>query len=307
MVTGNWTYSFFLFSGCWRRDQLDFSVFERHLRGGYLPDRHCPKSKMQHSLCLDAGNSRVKIALFSGKDLIDQLAMPTITAINDPGEMTRLINSMLGDFQVDVAGVCSVVPTVVKTMKDALSDSGIERIVEFEMDESIPFEVRYLNPGSLGRDRIAAVLGAYDRFVSRGKKPKSFVVVDAGSALTVEVVDKKGDYLGGIITAGPELVKRSLSINTAQLPDIDIDELPPLIGRDTHGCILSGVTHGFVRQVEGLLKQIEKELGYKLKIFLTGGWSELLATELDLEKRRFPNLVLEGIRRSCEFRVRTWE
>jgi len=246
------------------------------------------------TLCLDAGNSRVKLAVFSNGEAEVVDSLPTIEALNDPALLSKRISDMIEGREVKKAGVVTVVPSILDTLRSSLKYAGVKKVVKFDLGK-VPFRITYKTPKKLGRDRVAAVYGAYERMKVEGAKPKSFMVIDAGSALTLEFVNKSGNYAGGLITAGPDLVMRSLSLNTEQLPEVELRKVPRLVGRNTKECIQSGIIHGFIEQVRGFIDQYPKEVGYPLEVFLTGGWSGLLAKELKLQDRHFPLLVLEGV------------
>ena len=147
------------------------------------------------------------------------------------------------------------------------------------------------NPKEAGADRIANAVGAYVLY----KHP--VIVVDLGTATTFDVVDSNGDFIGGIITLGVTSQLKALNKFTSKLPRIEVSLSNNAIGHNTNDAILSGVLRGTASMIDGLIEQCEKELGSKVIVVATGGYSGLISNYL---KRPFdfinPTLTLEGLR-----------
>src|SRR5690606_2623443 len=125
---------------------------------------------------------------------------------------------------------------------------------------------------------------------------RPLVVVDAGTAVTVEVVSADDVFLGGTIGAGPDLVRRALAGGTAQPPDVAPGLPPRAIGRSTREAIQSGLLFPFLDGVRGLLTRIADELGTEPYAVATGGWGTLLAEHVPAIVHAEPHLVLHGVR-----------
>ena len=147
------------------------------------------------------------------------------------------------------------------------------------------------NPKEAGADRIANACGAYMLY------SKPTIIVDLGTATTFDIIDKHGDFVGGVIMPGLNLQLRALNKSTSKLPKIEADEVDKAIGDNTADAILSGVIRGSACAIEGLIEECEKELGAKALIVATGGYSGLISKYM---KRQFdfvnPYLTLEGLR-----------
>ncbi len=154
---------------------------------------------------------------------------------------------------------------------------------------SLPIQIAYRTPDTLGADRIAAALGAHVRY----PHAPALVVVDAGTAVTYEVL-VENRYLGGAIAPGPTLQLASLARGTAQLPYVDLTSLPALIGSDTASSLASGAWWGFVASVDGMLARLHAHLAMPVTVVLTGGWSERLADHIAHDALA-PDLVHEGL------------
>ena len=126
---------------------------------------------------------------------------------------------------------------------------------------------------------------------------KPAIIVDLGTATTFDILDKFGNFIGGVIMPGLNLQFRALNKSTSKLPRIEAGAVDSAIGNNTADAILSGVIRGSACAIEGLIEQCEKELGENAVIVATGGYSGLISKYM---KRQFdfvnPYLTLEGLR-----------
>lgn len=146
----------------------------------------------------------------------------------------------------------------------------------------------YHQPERLGADRWAAIIGA------RARRPGSAVVVDSGSAVTIDAVDADGRHRGGVIFPGVSLMRRSLKQGTAQLPLVE-DQGVTVFGRDTASAIASGTLLSVAYAVQALADQMAAELGARPSYWLTGGDAAALLPYLETRFEHAPHLVLEGL------------
>ena len=142
----------------------------------------------------------------------------------------------------------------------------------------------------LGADLLANAEAAFRLY------KKDVIVVDFGTALTHTVVDKTGDIKGVIIAPGVKAALQSLVENTAQLPHIEIEAPPEVIGTHTTACIQSGIVYGFLSMAEGLIDRIDQERGQTHMVLLTGGMSHIFRNLSDKFDRVDKLHTLEGIR-----------
>ena len=122
------------------------------------------------------------------------------------------------------------------------------------------------------------------------------MVVDFGTATTFDVVSAAGEYLGGVIAPGIEISAQALSSSAARLPGIAFVKPSLVIGRNTEQCMQSGIFHGYVALVEGLLERIARELEAAPRVVATGGLAERIAEEIAGIEHVEPGLTLEGLR-----------
>jgi type III pantothenate kinase len=145
-------------------------------------------------------------------------------------------------------------------------------------------------PEEVGADRIVNTLAAHDRY--RGP----LIVVDFGTATTLDVVDRDGNYCGGAIAPGINLSLAALHMAAAKLPSVRIGRTERVIGTDTVSCMQSGIYWGYVGLVEGLVGRIKAEFGAPMRVIATGGLAPLFAGATDLIERADPDLTLWGLR-----------
>lgn len=172
--------------------------------------------------------------------------------------------------QIEGAILSSVVPplnnTILKAVekilgkKPLLVGSGMKTGLNILMD----------NPKTVGSDMIVDAVAAIHEF------PKPIIVIDMGTATTMSVVDKSGNYCGGVILPGLKVSLDSLSGKTAQLPYISLETPGKVIGKNTIDCMRSGIIYGNVAQIDGIIDRMEEELGEKASIVATGGLARLI-------------------------------
>ena len=138
-------------------------------------------------------------------------------------------------------------------------------VVRFSNNFQLPLEIKYRTPHTLGSDRLAAAVGAWNEAPGR-----NIIVIDAGSAITVDFIDKDGNYLGGNIAPGIKMRLKALHEYTALLPMVEKEGDTPTIGYDTETAIRSGVINGVCNEIDGYINEFKQKYSDVL-VFLTGG------------------------------------
>ena len=255
-------------------------------------------------LALDIGNSATKLGLHDGnswtrvervnqkdKDPSGQLLS---SSYSEERELGGEVIALLHDVSAEAAGIASVVSVLTVQASEAIREQlGIEPVV-VSAELPLPFEMGYETPETLGADRLAAAAAAWLHFGRN--EDRSVIAVDAGTAVTTEVISADGVYLGGAIAPGPDAIRRALVRDTAQLPEVSWPAAPEAIGSSTHAAISAGVSAMFLHGVGGLLEQSSNRLKKTPFIVATGGWATWLDRHLDAIDLVEPNLVLDGIR-----------
>lgn len=252
-------------------------------------------------LVFDIGNSSIKGGLFAG-DRLDHTFVLAHGAAELATGLDAVLNVRDADREddhdldrgvIDRAGLASVVPESTERLSRLLRSRALDvTVVRHTMP--LPFELAYRTPETLGADRLAAAAAAWMLF---GKeRRRSVVALDAGTALTYEVVDRSGIYRGGTIAPGPALMQGALHRETAQLPEVALELPADPIGRSTTEAIQAGVMYGFIESVRGLLRRIDESLGEEAFVVATGGWSRLLHEHIKEVDAVDAHLVLRGVR-----------
>lgn len=252
-------------------------------------------------LVMDVGNSAIKCGLFPPPDatLRDE---PSKQLPRGTPAVFRLDRQQL-DWQalaawlpVDLERACLI--SVCRPLADELHGWWQQRggAVELEsfVNANFPIANRVDHPERVGVDRLAAATAA-GCLVAPGE---AALVVDAGSAITVDVVDEQGAFRGGAILPGRRLMANALFHGTDQLPNLappsSVAE-PPVVGTSTEQAIRSGIDWGVVGAVRELVARMTARFTHAPRLFLTGGDAEWLERQLQLPAIRDPYLVLRGL------------
>ncbi|MBI3592760.1 MAG: type III pantothenate kinase, partial [Nitrospirae bacterium] len=186
--------------------------------------------------------------------------------------------------------VSSVVPYLNKPVIESLKSLCRKKplVVSDKITSGLSFDVK--QPGEIGADRIANAVAGFHH------ARKAVAVVDFGTATTITVVGRNMNFLGGAIMPGIHLMQKSLHRETAKLPIVPLKKNSRALGKDTASSITSGIIHGTAGAVETIIKNMEKELDFKLQLVLTGGNAKFMSSLLKRNYDLVPNLTFEGLR-----------
>lgn len=241
-------------------------------------------------LTADIGNTSITLGLFDNDALVEEYRLASDKDLSLE-EYEVLLKSLFKEYKVDGCIISSVVEELTKKFKKAVDN--VFKLDSLVLTTKINTGVKICldNPKEAGADRIANAAGAYVLY------NYPVIVIDFGTATTFDIVNGKGEFVGGIIAPGVNLQVKALNKFTSKLPRIEITPSNATIGHNTNDAILSGILRGTAAMIDGLVEQCEKELGQKAVIVATGGYSGLISTYL---KRQFdfinPTLTLEGLR-----------
>jgi type III pantothenate kinase len=240
-------------------------------------------------LLLDVGNTHTHVGLADARRVTRQADIPT-RAWHE-GSALRLVERFLGGRRPVGAALCSVVPSVTPLVRQAIAAAWKLPVTELNARSLRGVGLDYPNPASIGPDRLANAIAAHRHFGAPS------VVVDFGTAVTFDVVDRRGDYVGGIIAPGLAAMTDYLHEKTALLPRIRIREPRGVIGKSTRQAMLLGAVHGYRGLVRELLHELKRELkARRLPVIATGGYARLIASRLPEITAVEPLLTLEGLR-----------
>lgn len=240
-------------------------------------------------LLLDIGNTHCHAGLASPERLLAQVDIATADLL--AGRATRALHRLLGGIPCGGAVVCSVVPAATRAARALLRDSFRLRPLVLTHRTLRGVGLDYPRPETIGPDRLANAIAAHHL------NPGAVVVVDFGTAVTFDIVDARGRYVGGIIAPGLAAMTEYLHEKTALLPRIKIREVKSPIGKSTEEAMLVGAVHGYRGLVRELIGELKRALGApRLPVLATGGYAHLIAQRLDEITAVHPNLTLEGLR-----------
>ncbi|MCZ7558388.1 MAG: type III pantothenate kinase [Bacteroidia bacterium] len=233
---------------------------------------------------LAVGNSTVKLGVFDGQSLQAQRQWPH--AELEAADAVRVALADAGVQAGSLVGVCSVVPLLAARIAEALAALGADTEIVDVLRGPLP--LRYRTPGTLGADRYCVAVAARAMFGA------PVLVVDCGTALTINVVDTEGYFAGGSIAPGIGTAFRVMHEGTAQLPMLDVADAP-LVGGDTEESMRSGVLHLYRHGVAGMLHAMKRQTGLHTPVVLTGGDAALLAEGGVEHTACDANILLRGI------------
>lgn len=240
-------------------------------------------------LLFDIGNTNTHLGLATAGRVVRQDNIPT--SLWPEGKADRRLGEFLRQTKVRGAAVCSVVPRVTPFVHEVVARYLKLSCLELTHRNLRGIGIDYPYPHTIGPDRLANALAARHRFGA------PVVVVDFGTAVTFDVVDRAGNYVGGIIAPGLAAMTDYLHERTALLPRIKIREVSAAIGKSTEEAMLVGAVHGYRGLIRGLLTELKQELkARRLPVVATGGYGRLIAAKLPEITTVDPLLTLEGLR-----------
>jgi type III pantothenate kinase len=257
-------------------------------------------------LAIDVGNTQTVIGLFGAddaggpggtgaeRDLLDHWRIST-NADRTSDELALLVQEFLGfhgfSFDEDVDGValCSSVPSITAAVREMTQRYFGFAAIVVEPGIKTGMPILYENPKEVGPDRIADAVGAYDLFGG------PTIVVDFGTATTLEAISAEGEYLGGAILPGVEISLEALFGRAAALRKVELVAPRSVIGKNTVESIQIGALYGFAGQVDNLARRMVEELG-DATVVATGGLASLISPYSELITETEPWLTLHGLR-----------
>jgi type III pantothenate kinase len=246
-------------------------------------------------IAIDIGNTNIDIGLFlDGKE-------ESIKSI--PGgsraKLTNCLKSAWGKIPVQKSSkenkrdgviiVSSVKPAWTKVIKEIAQTSLDEEILVIGKDIPLPMQLWVDEPDMVGTDRVISAAAAYDVVGD------AVVVADFGTAVTIDLVDQNGIFLGGVICPGFEISAKALRDYTAQLPNIKITKPKAPYGKNTVDAINCGLYYSIVGALQEVIRRYAKEFGKWPQTIITGSGAKIIAGDCEFIDNYVPNLVVKGI------------
>jgi type III pantothenate kinase len=236
------------------------------------------------TLCFDFGNTRLKCAVFSGRELRQIILLEN--------DLEETIEHLLETWKPEKSILSSVInhnPAIEQLLKAST------RFHKLDHHSKVPITTPVGKPDTIGADRLALVVAAVDLFPG-----KNNLVIGLGSAITYNFVNKYHEFMGGGISPGMEMRFKSLQTFTAKLPLVEADWNFPLVGYDTRTNILSGVVLGMAKEIEGTIDNYEDKYD-NFNVLLGGGDSFYFSRYLKKKIFADPDLIYKGLYAISEF------
>jgi type III pantothenate kinase len=245
-------------------------------------------------LVVDVGNTQTHFGAYDGERLVEHWRFATVrTSTSDElGAALRNLLALraLGFEDIDASIVSSTVPALrPEWTAMAAQYLGHEMpVVGPGLKTGMP--IRIDNPRELGPDRIVNAIAAYEQVGG------SVIVVDLGTALTFDIVNAAGEYVGDIIAPGVEISLDALTARAAALPRIDLTPPRSLVAKGTVDAIRAGVIYGYAAMVDGIVARLRAELAEEVPTIATGGLADAIVPYCDNVEETDGLLTLKGLR-----------
>ena len=243
---------------------------------------------------VDAGNTHLTLGVYRGSDLVAHWRLKTdpSQSVDGWGVLFRNLFS-LADLDIgEISGI--IISSVVPQLNASLDETarrylGTEPLfVTTDIDTGIT--VKTDNPSEVGADRIVNAVAAFSRYGG------PCIVVDFGTAITLDAISSQGEYLGGAICPGIAIASEALFRRTARLPQIELLKPAKVIGSNTVASLQAGLYYGTLGMVDAILERMIEELGGAAKIVATGGQARVICPASRYIEEIDEHLTLEGLR-----------
>ncbi len=215
------------------------------------------------NLTIDIGNTSIIICIFKNNKIIEY---DKVNLINfSKQDQYNFFKKIFLKYEILNVLLSSVVPKVSEIFFEIFNTLKVDFFQMKNLLKICKLKTNIKNKNSIGDDRLTNIIYAKHIY----KKLK--IIIDFGTATTIDVLDKKGVYDGGVITPGIDLSLKSLKIGTAKLPLVKFKKTNSIVGKSTKEAIQSGFFWGYVSMIQGLIERIQKEKKSEFQIILTGG------------------------------------
>ncbi|MBN2590439.1 MAG: type III pantothenate kinase [Sedimentisphaerales bacterium] len=246
-------------------------------------------------IAIDIGNTNINIALFldNEEQSIESIAGDSKKKIENclktAWEKIPVLTSSKEKKRDGVIVVSSVKPDWTKVIKEIAKKNFDEKIYIIGKEIPLPISLWVDEPEKVGTDRVVAAAAAYDVIGN------AVVVADFGTAVTIDLVDDNGIFLGGVICPGFEISAKALRDNTAQLPNIKVTKPNAPYGKNTADAINCGLYYANVGLLQEITRRYAEELGNWPQTIITGSGAKTIHTDCEFADDYVPNLVVRGV------------
>jgi type III pantothenate kinase len=243
---------------------------------------------------IDIGNTNITMGLYDKDNLKGSYRLTTKMQRTSDEYGFMLLSflnaSSIHISEIDDIIISSVVPKINYSFTNSIKKYFYKEPIMIGPGVKTGISIKTENPASLGTDRIVDAVGAYYTYGG------PCIVIDFGTATTYDVITDKGEFIGGVITAGIGITANALASQSAKLPEIEIAKPDHIIGKNTVKSMQAGVVYGYIGQSEYIIKRIKEEYGQDLKVISTGGLGKIIANEtneIDIYDR---DLTFKGLK-----------
>lgn len=236
-------------------------------------------------LAVDIGNTNINNGIFKGKTLRKTFRIPTYADGLDSKYIEKL-RPYLKDIEWIV--VVSVVPPILRKVEKIFRKGLRKSAIVVGRDVLSGIKNLYRKPSQVGQDRLVNARAAFELYGEA-------IVVDFGTAITIDVVNKKREYLGGVIAPGVEISLKALIEKAYLLPDVSVKRPKGILGKETRQSMISGAIYGFSSLCDGIVRRLKKRYCRNATVIATGGLSRLIGGYCGTIHKIDPELTLKGL------------
>ncbi len=248
-------------------------------------------------LVIDVGNTNIVLGLYDKETLTHNWRVST-DKDKTSDEYGMLFTQLFNHDRIDMDRIesiiiSSVVPNLMHTLPSACRRYFNREPMVVELGIKTGMPIRYDNPKEVGADRIVNAVAGYEKYGG------PLLIVDIGTAVTLDVISEKGEYLGGAIAPGIGIASEALFLRAAKLPRVELTEPKRAIGKTTVESMQSGIVYGYIGLIDHIIENILKELDKsvdEVKIVGTGGYSGLIVRNSKYIQQVDKLITLEGLR-----------
>lgn len=246
-------------------------------------------------IAVDIGNTNIRVGLFLGDEEKSIEAVPGASrdklakCLKSAWEQIPVVGSSKEGKRNGVIVVSSVKPAWTAVVEEIAKSELGEKLCIIGKDIPLPISAWVDEPGKVGVDRVVSAAAAY------AVVEDAVVVVDFGTAVTIDLVDKNGIFQGGVIFPGFEISAKALKENTAQLPEVKITKPAGPYGKNTAEAINCGIYYSAIGALEEIIRRYAEEIGKWPQTVITGAAAKVIADDCGFIDNYVPNLVIRGI------------
>ncbi|MCE5187519.1 MAG: type III pantothenate kinase [Planctomycetaceae bacterium] len=249
-------------------------------------------------IAIEIGNSNIKTAFYRDDDevllrsldgLSREFESDMAALLNECWDLVPLVKSAAQPVKDCQLVASSVKPEWTELVSDIVKDELGQKLLVIGQDIPLPIETSVDNPLQVGTDRLITAAAAY------AVVEQAVVIADFGTAVTIDLVDDEGVFVGGTISPGFDLSLRALKAGTARLPEITMQKPKQVYGVNTEEAMRAGVYWAAVGLLETVCRKYAEQIGHWPQVILTGGAAALIKDDCDFVDSYVPNLAVHGI------------